>query len=310
MSSQPDLSYQPKRPAVAALPCDAAVPLDTLANGGDVAFGNYALIDPSTGYASLADNETPNMIAGGTANMMEQSANSTTAGRARLLVSWGCAEGRPNSTTANDGFTAADITKAVYAAGASTPGKLSHTGTVAAGTLKDRSVVGLCLGLDPASPVGGTARPLVWEGPVASLVARSGNVTRNYVGGSLAKAVDAGAATDLSETLLDNISPHHGTVSAVRFIVSGTTLAASGGTDYKTLKLWKRPASGGTPVLVASADTQTTAWTQWETVTFTLSAVAGAKDKLETDIYTVTEAHAGSGAIIPAGKLVVDLEVF
>ena len=152
--------------------------------------------------------------------------------------------------------------------------------------------------------------PLVWEGPVASLVARSGNVTRNYVGGSLAKAVDAGAATDLSETLLDNISPHHGTVSAVRFIVSGTTLAASGGTDYKTLKLWKRPASGGTPVLVASADTQTTAWTQWETVTFTLSAVAGAKDKLETDIYTVTEAHAGSGAIIPAGKLVVDLEVF
>jgi hypothetical protein len=302
----PDLSYKPKRPPVAALPCDVFIPLDA---NEDVSYGQIALIDPSTGYAQLADASTPHMIAGGTANLSESSASSTVAGTARLAVSWGCAVGRPGSTTANDSPSLTSIGKAAWVAGASTYGLLSHTGTVAGANLADRSLGGLFLGLDPDSPVNGTARPYVWEGPVAQAVARGVLLADKAIGGSVAKAVDAGAATDLSETLLDNISPLHGKVSAVRFIVSGTTLSASGTTDYKTLKLWKRPASGGTAVLVASADTQTTAWTQWETVTFTLSAVAGAIDKLETDIYTITETHGGSGAIIPAGKLIVDLEV-
>lgn len=305
-NSQPDLSYQPKRPPVSALAVDNAAPL---AADQDIGFGQFALIDPATGYASLADDDTPNMIAGGSANMTQQSASSATANRARVLLSWGCAVGRPNSTATGDGFTIADIAKPWYIADKSTPGKLSHTGTTAGANLKDRTLGGLVLGLDTDSPVGGTARPYLWEGPVAQLVGRSALVVNKYVGGSVAKAVDAGAATDLAETLLDNVSPHHGTVAAVRFIVSGTTLAVSGATDYKTLILWKRPAGAGTAVAVASANTIATAWTQWETVTFTLSAVAGAKDKLETDIYTITETHGGSGAIIPAGKLVVDLEV-
>lgn len=307
MSTSPNLSYKPKRPPVSALPVDAALPC---AASQDIAYGEFALVSPSTGYASVAAANVPNQIAGGTANMTEASATNSTAGRARVLVSWGCSVGRPNSTTANDGFTATDICAPVYCAGPSTPGKLSHTGTTAGADLADRSLIGLCLGLDPESPVGGTARPYIWEGPVAQCVARSVNIADKYIGGSLAKAIDAGATTDLAETLLDNISPHHGTVSGVRFIVSGTTLPASGATDYKTLILWKRPASGGTAVAVASATTITQAWTQWETVNFTLSAVAGAKDKLEDDVFTVTETHGGSGAIIPAGKLVVDLETY
>lgn len=305
-NGQPDFSYAPKRPPVSPLPLDAAVPL---AADQDVSYGQMALLAPTTGYASLASASVPHQIAGGTANMTENSASSATANRARLLVSWGCSVGRENSTVANDGFTVADIGKPVFCAGPSTHGKLSHTGTTAGANLADRTCVGLCLGLDPDSPSGGTARPYVWEGPVAQKVACAAMVTAAYVGGSLAKAIDAGAATDLAETLLDNVSPHHGRVSGVRFIVSGTTLAASGATDFKTFILWKRPASGGVAVNVASQTTITQAWTQWETVSFVLSVVAGATDKLETDIYTVTQTHGGNGAIIPAGKLVVDLEV-
>lgn len=307
--SQTDLSYKPIRPPVAALPCDSAVPLATLAGGGDLGYGQSCLINPATGNAQLADDSTPHMIPGGAANMTETSTTSTVAGKAFALVSWGCSRGRPCSTTANDGFTAADIGKPVFCAGASTPGKLSHTGTTAAGTLKDRSIMGVCLGLDPDSPSGGPARPVVWEGPVAGVVARAALLASKALGGSLSKAVDAGATTDLAETLCDNVSPHHGRVVGVRFIVSGTTLPASGATDFKTLILWKRPAAGGTAVAVASADTKTTAWTQWETVSFTLSADAAATDKLEDVIYTVTETHGGTGAAIPAGKLVIDLEV-
>jgi hypothetical protein len=38
-------------------------------------------------------------------------------------------------------------------------------------------------------------------------------------------------------------------------------------------------------------------------VSFTLSAVAGAINLLETDWLTFDQAHTGTGAIIPAGKL-------
>ncbi len=243
--------------------------------------------------------------------MMEQSSSSSVAGKARALVSWGCAGGRPGSTVANDAFSLASIGVPAFCAGGGTAGALSHTGTTAGANLKNRSLVGLCLGLDPDSPSGGTARPYLWDGPIARCVAKGVMVAKRYVGGTLTKVIDAGAGTDsvnaVAEDVLDGCSPHHGKVGAVRFVVKGTTLAAAP-TDYSTLILWRRPAAGGVAVSVATADTQT-AWTQFETVTFTLSVVAGALDKLETDIFTLTKTHAGNGAVVPAGKLVVDLEV-
>lgn len=123
-----------------------------------------------------------------------------------------------------------------------------------------------------------------------------------FPGGSVAKAIDAGAATDLAETFLDGIARVHGPVAAVYFDVTGTTLAASGDTDFKTLILCKRTAADpSTQVTVASATTKTTAWTQYTSIAFT--AVAGAVDLLEDDLLSIYETHGGSGAIIPAGKL-------
>jgi hypothetical protein len=306
MSQQPDFSYKPKRHGDAALPNDNAVFLDTLANGGEAGLGQFVLIDPATGYASQADASTPGMIAGGTANQTEQSATSTSAGKARLFVSWGCSVGRPNSTTANDGFTIADVGVPAYAAGASTCGKLSHTGTVTGANLANRSCVGLVLGLDPDSPSGGPARPLLWDGPVAHAVAR-GVMLANANTASLHKVIDAGAGTDTVNGAAESLIPRtktKGTVIAVEFDVEGTTLSASGGTDYTTLSVYRRAGQAGdTPVLIATADTKTTAWTQWTTISFTLSAVAGALDNLETSLLTVVKTHGGSGAIVPAGNL-------
>jgi hypothetical protein len=265
----------------------------------------YLTLDPSTGMASLGDDAVPGQISAGYVRVSDLTDTNATAGNARARVAWGFAVHSNPSTIANDTPATADVAKPIFLAPDNTPGLLSHTGTVAGSNLKNRSLLGLALGKVKE----GSAAIYHWVGPIAQAVARAVMVADGYVGGSLAKAIDAGATTDLSETLLDNVTGLHGKVASVRFIVSGSTLAASGTTNYKTMRLWKRPASGGTAVLVASADTQTTAWTQWETVTFTLSAVAGAVDKLETDVFTVDESHAASGAIIPAGKLVVDMKV-
>lgn len=302
-NGQIDISYKPKRPPVAALPCDAAVPL---AANQDVSYGQFALVNPSTGNAQLADATTPGMIAGGTANMMESSTSSTVAGKARVLVSWGCGVGRPNSTTAGDGFTAADLGVPAYAAGPSTCGKLSHTGTVTGADLANRSCVGLVIGLDPDSPVGGAARPMVWEGPVAHAVAR-GVMLANANTASLRKVIDAGATTDtvnaVGEALIPR-SPTKGTITAIKFDVEGTTLSASGNTDYATITVYRRAgAAGDAPVAVGTITTKTLAFTQWTTLDFTLSAVAGALDNLEPDLLTAVKTHGGNGAIVPAGTI-------
>jgi len=274
-----------------AIPPGLSYPLAADAQGGKLQF---ITIDPSTGLASPADDNTPGQIAAGLQWPDELSATSSEDGAATVRVMERAAECTAVSTIANDGFGAADVGVPLWIADTNTPGKLSHTST------KNRSLGGLVLGL---AAYGGTAIRFI-GGVVGQLLGRAAMMADAFPGGSVAKAVDAGAATDLSETFLDGIARVHGPVAAVYFDVTGATLAASGNTDYKTFILCKRTAADpSTQVTVASATTKTTAWTQYTSIAFTLSAVAGAVDLLEDDLLSIYETHGGSGAIIPAGKL-------
>lgn len=253
----------------------------------------YVTLDPSTGNATLADDNTPNQIAGGLVFPDEVIEFSAVAGNAVVRTSERYATHDAPSTIANDGFAAADVGTAWWIADGNTPGKLSHTAT------KNRSLGGLVLGLVRK----GATAIRHWGGPIAQAIARGVLMANAYPGGSLAKAVDAGAATDIAETLLDSGARVHGPVAAIYFDVTGTTLAASGATDYKTMLVQKRDGAGGGAVTVATVDTQTTAFTQWTSIPFVLSVVAGATDILETDLLTLSQTHAANGAIMPAGKI-------
>ena len=274
-----------------AIPPQLDFPLLGNAQGGKLQF---ITIDPATGLASPADDNTPGQISAGLQFPDELSAKDAGNGNATVRVMERAAVCLAPSTIANDGFSAADVGCPVWIADTNTPGKLSHTST------KNRSMGGLFLGL---VAYGSTGIRFI-GGVVGQLLGRAAMMANAFPGGSLAKAIDAGAATDLAETFLDGIARVHGPVAAVYFDVSGTTLAASGGTDYKTLILCKRTAAlPGTQVTVATVDTKTTAFTQYTSIPFVLSAVAGAIDLLEDDLLTVYETHGGSGAIIPAGKI-------
>jgi hypothetical protein len=195
----------------------------------------------------------------------------------------------PMSSDSDDDFTKADRCVPAYVSAAREIGKLaSDSGT-------GRPLIGLVFGL------GADGKPILWAGEVAQAIAMSKVAAQHFPGGSLAKSVDAGATSDLSETLLDGLADVDGDIAAVYFDVTGTTLAASGTSDYKTMTLYKRDGAGGSAEAVATADTKTTAFTQWTSVAFTIDATKSFL--LSTDLLTLSESHGGNGAIIPAGKL-------
>lgn len=275
---------------------DGAIPpqLDfpTLADASAGKF-QFVTLSPTTGLAVPADDNTPGQIAAGIVYPDELTSESAEDGAAMRVMQRAFIHDAP-STIALDGFDEASVGIPFWIADTNTPGKLSHTAT------KNRTMGGLVLGL---VKYGSTAVRLI-GGVVGQLLGRAAMMANAFPGGSVAKAVDAGAATDLGETFLDGIARVHGPVAAVYFDVSGSTLAASGVTDYKTFIVCKRTAADpATQVTVAAADTKTTAWTQYTSIAFTLSAEAGAVDLLEDDLLSVYQTHGGSGAIIPAGKL-------
>lgn len=260
----------------------------------------FITVDPGTGLANAADSALPYQIAGGFVYPDELiTFDASNSGNAIVRTSWRYANHNTPSTIANDGFTAASVGTVWWHADTETPGALSHTGTVAGANLFDRSLGGLVLGLVRK----GSPAIRFWVGPVAQAIARGVLLANAFPGGSWAKAVDASASTDLAEVVIDNQPKAHGPVIGVEFLVEGTTLAASGTSNYATLTLSRRDGAGGVAVVVATADSQTTAWTQWTAVTFALSAVAGAVNGLETDIFTIQRTHTGSGAALPAGRL-------
>lgn len=209
--------------------------------------------------------------------------------------------GFPNSTGSGDAILDTDYAVACWAVDNQTIGRKTNLSSV------NRSLLGLAFGIDPDSNT-----PIFYPGPIGWTLGRAAHMGDNAPGGALYKVVDAGAGTDTVNGLAEALVPRprlHGTVAAVEFAVEGTTLAASGNTDFTTLTLYKRDGAGGSAVAVASITTKTIAFTQWTTVSFTLSAVAGAIDLLETDLLTLVKTHGSSGAVVPAGALRVVLRV-
>ena len=176
-----------------AIPPQLDFPLLADAQGGKLQF---ITIDPSTGLASPADDNTPGQIAAGVQFPDELSATSPEDGAATVRVMERAAVCLAPSTIANDGFAATDVGVPFWIADTNTPGKLSHTST------KNRSLGGLVLGL---VAYGSTGIRFI-GGVVGQLLGRAAMMANAFPGGSLAKAIDAGAATDLAETFLDGIA--------------------------------------------------------------------------------------------------------
>lgn len=259
--------------------------------------GQFATVSPSTGYASLADGTVPNQISGGIGDFAELSDTSATAGLAQARLTDRMVSGLPASTSSNDGFTDADFGVPFYIKDENTPGKLSNLSG------SNRSLGGLVFGLaieDGASPT-----PILWAGPVAHLMARATLLTQSVVGAWFAHVVDAMASTTTAEKTMFRAQVH-GVVTQVRITTLGTLAADN--TDYVTINVYKADGAGGTHVLVASYDSRAAnqgALAAGVPKSFALSAVSGALNVLETDIFTYEVLKAGAGKIVPVSTIEV-----
>ena len=97
----------------------------------------------------------------------------------------------------------------------------------------------------------------------------------------------------------------HGLVSAIQFV--GAAVAADN-TDYVTITVSKRDGAGGAAVVLGTYDSRAAnqgAVTAFVPAAFSLSAVAGALNVLETDIITLTVAKGGAGKTLTGAFRVI-----
>ncbi len=136
-----------------------------------------------------------------------------------------------------------------------------------------------------------------------------------------------GSGTDLAETIIGIIGPSSGIVNGCASIdateaIDATThavvasaacaitasLAPSAGltannSNYKEFSVYRRPAAGGSPVLVATMTTQVSgtyasgSWTAWKSLQMTM---VGGNDLAVGDTITILSTSTGSGAATPA----------
>ena len=269
------------------LPSGDTLPLAASSQAGQ---GNAVYFD-AAGNVALNDGTVPGLVCAGVVYPTKLSVLSTIAGASALMVHQGYGTGEPDSTIANDSFSAADQGVVAFDAGNGVPGKLSnYSGS-------NRSIMGLVFGVDDAG------NPRVWAGPVASLVARSALIAKNFPLASHSIA-DAAASTTTAERAV-SFRPHvKGTVAAIEF--TGAALAI-GDTDYVTVTVSKRDGAGGGAVVLATYDSRAAndgAAVAFIPKAFTLSVVAGALYLLETDVVTITVAKGGSGQVITGNVLV------
>lgn len=251
-----------------------------LAASSQAGRGQHVTAAPATGYASLNDGATPNQIGIGIANPSVLSDQSSVAGHALLRVFQGESHGMAMSSAANDGFTAADVGAPYFIADENTIGKLSNR------LGNNRSLGGLVLGLFQGLPS-------LASGVVAWLIARATLITDAKLGAWHTLA-DAAANTTTAETAIHR-EKLHGVVTAVQF--TGAAVAADN-TDYVTITVAKRDGAGGGATTIATYDSRAAnqgAVTAFVPASFSLSAVAGALNLLETDVVTITVDKGGSG---------------
>ncbi len=195
--------------------------------------------------------------------------------------------GYRNSATALDTFADTDFGRVAWVADNQTIGKNDNLA---------RSMGGVFLGLGGRD----LDKPRLWGGFAGYVAARSIHLADHAPCGLFVYPVDAGAATDLAETVIPR-SQLHGTVTGFRYIPSATLAADA--TNYKTITISKRTAALPGTAVVLGTLTSVLGFTAFTPRAFTLSAVGGALDLLPTDILTITNSHAASGAVVPVGAV-------
>jgi hypothetical protein len=194
--------------------------------------------------------------------------------------------GYRNSSGAGDTFVDADFGKVAWCVDNQTMGKLDGA----------RSMLGLFMGMTGTNK----DEPRLWTGVAGYVAARATHLANQAPIGLFVYPVDAGAGTALAETIIPR-AQLHGTVTGFRYIPSATLAADA--TNYKTITISKRTAAApGTAVVLATL-TSVLGFTEWTPRAFTLSAVAGVLDLLPTDIITIKNAYAASGAVVPVGAV-------
>lgn len=248
------------------------------------------MMQNGSGYALIASATVPNLTALGPADRDEDAGAND--GDAKILTWCTFVSQYANSTISGDAILDSDMGVVAWAAGPGTIGKLSNSSG-------NRSMLGLAYGLDFEA---GNRTPLVWSGPVAHSVAKGVHVADNALLGAHTYAVDGGDGTDFTEAIFSQPRAKlHGRITAIEFIANAT-LAASGGTNYKTLTVTKYDSTGANGVVVGTMTTVLVT-TKWVAKAFTLSGTSANLDVLEGDIFTIQNSHAGSGATTPAGVL-------
>lgn len=262
-----------------------------LAASAQVGKGQLVTVDPTTGYASLNDGTVPNQVAAGVGDYAELSDTSSTAGAAaaRLTDRW--FYGLASSTVVGDSFADSDWAVPFYIANENTLGKLSNYNG------SNRSLGGVVFGLAVDST------PVAWCGPIASILGRS-LLNLNATNAANYDIADAAANATIAERAIER-QKVHGVVTAVEYV--GAAIAADA-TDYVTVTVSKRDGAGGAAVVIATYDSRAAnqgAATAFVPKSFSLSAVAGALNLLETDIITITTAKGGAGKTITGNVRVV-----
>lgn len=265
--------------------------------------GQFATLDPATGYAALNDGTVGYRLPAGIGCDSVVSDSDGTAGRARADLFCGVETGLIQSTTTLDGFTDADVAVPFWIKDENTPGKLPVLSGV------DRSIGGLVMGMEPGS----STVPRLLTGPLAGLLGLLSHQLANSTAGAIAYAVDAAAATDLASSAAPFIVPRakqRGKLTGVRIIPSAA-LAATSGSDT-TITLVKVDTTGGVAIgssPVVATFTTTTALVAGQPALFTLSATAAYLLFRTTDVLGWYRTHASSGAVIPQSAIVPDFQV-
>jgi hypothetical protein len=271
-----------------------------LAAAAQVGKGQFAIVDPATGYASLADGTVPNYVSGGVGDYVDLSDTNAAAGQAMARLTDRMFSGLPcPAAGGGDNFTDADFAVPFFIKDENTPAKLSNLSG------SNRPLGGLVFGL-AIEDGGATPTPLCWAGPVAHLLARATLVTQAKLGGFYAHPVDAMASTATAEKTLFR-EKLHGIVTQVRFTSMLGSIVADN-TDYVQINVYKADGAGGAHVLVASYDSRAAnqnGLTAAVPKSFLLSVVAGATSLLETDILSYEVIKVGAGKIVPVGTLEV-----
>lgn len=216
----------------------------------------------------------------------------STAGASHMIARQSFVSGFPSSTETNDAILASDIAVPCYAVDNQTVGKLSNFG----GT--NRSLLGLALGVDADN---NTA--IIYPGPIGWLLGKlaimsgAANVAEYAI-------ADAAASDAIAERVIPS-SKLHGLITAIQF--TGAAVAANN-TDYVTITVSKRDGAGGGAVVLGTYDSRAAnqgAVTAFVPAAFSLSAVAGALNVLETDVITLTVAKGGAGKTLTGAIRVI-----